>query len=222
MLLAALLAAPAAAAAQDYSGSAGWDAGILSVGRLNAGAGQVAGAGGTQLPADAIEPGLTWVFGAHYDQWYGRGMVGFRLGGAFTQHRLEWERGERSFNIYMADATLLLRPIPPTPGGAFSITLGAGIGGVRYALGEGPPTVHPDADAVYLGDERFQLAGVGSVAVDVGSPWFWDHSPVFVRIKASDHMALSSPFERTDGADFDAVHNLRLSVGIHAGVGSLF
>ncbi len=221
LALFALAAAPAAA--QNYRASVGWHGGALWIGSLNSGA-EAIGGGEEGTPAVDIEPGVSWVAGVQYDRWYGSGILGLRLNGGFGQHQMEWSNGERDINVWLADASVVLRPMRPSRAGASVLPwVSLGVGGVRYGFGEGGATDFAEANATYTGSNQFQLAAVGGVGFDVATPWTFDYSPIFVRLQGSDHMAFESGLvETSTGDEFDSVHNVRVSLGLYTGVGTLF
>jgi hypothetical protein len=217
-LAALLAAAPLHAQVVDYRGSAGWYAGALRVGALNPGAGEVT-VDGERRRAAAIEPGWGWVAGVQAEHWYGAGFAGYRVHGAFGRQSVPWADRHREVNVWLGDVALVLRPLGA--GAAVAPFLAAGAGGILFGLGTGDPIFHPAADARYDGRQRVRWGAVLGGGVDVVSPWTFDHAPVVFRLEAADHWLFQGPFTRLDGGALGAVHNLRLSVGLHAGIGTI-
>lgn len=219
LLLAAV--APEKAAAQDYRSSVGWNAGALWVSSLNAGATLGAGEGGLS-PARQAEPGIGWMTGIQFDHWLWDGTFGIRLGGGYARHNLGWSNGEREIGTWTGEAGVLARISRPAPDQVYIPFVALGLAGVRYGLGKGPLTSFPAASAYHSGDQQFNLAGSAAVGIDVISPLSWDDSPIVLRIEAADQVAPRSPFRSLDtGKRFQFVHNARLTIGLHAGLGSL-
>ena len=165
--------------AQDYQWSAGWSAGVLKTTSLNDGA-----SGGVDLA-----PGATWSIGLHVDRWVGSGRLGVRFQTSVSDQDVDWTQGTRSISMYGADVGVMLRPMAPSPDRAVSLFFSAGVGLVRWGLGDGPTTSFTSASASYLGDEGFQLMGVGGLGFDIKTPWTWDNAPLMVRLEATNTIA---------------------------------
>lgn len=200
--------------AQDYQWSAGWSAGVLKTTSLNSGA-----SGGESVD---LEPGATWSVGFHIDRWMGSGRLGLRFRTSVSDQNVDWSQGVRSISIYGGDVGLMLRPVAPSPDRSVSFFVSAGVGLMRWGLGDGPTTSFTSAGASYLGDEGFQVTGVGGLGVDIKTPWSWDEGPLMIRLEGRDEVH-RSPLDPLDagGSDFGVVHNIRISVGLHTGVGFL-
>lgn len=211
--------APELALAQDYRSSVGWNAGALWVSSLNAGA--TGGEGQTYVRQAA--PGLGWMTGIQFDHWLWNGGLGIRLGGGYSRHALGWSNGEREIGTWTGEAGVLARIFAPEPDQVFLPFIALGVAGVRYGLGKGPLTTFPAADAYHSGEVRFNLAGSAALGLDIISPLIWDESPIVLRIEAADQLAPRSPFRSLEtGKRFQLVHNARLTIGLHAGLGSLW
>lgn len=206
-----LVLAPGAGEAQNYRGSVGWSLGGQWTSELNPGVEE----------AEAIDPGLGAFGSLFYDHWWTQAF-GFRGEGTYAWSQVPWTTGDRDVYSWSLSGQLVLR-LTGAPGeerAAYPF-LAAGIGGLQHRLGEGSATVFEEAGAVYAGDEKFRLIGVGSVGVDVPLPWNWSEGPMLLRLQASDQMLFNSPLEPlSDDLDgFDPVHVLQLSVGLHTGIG---
>jgi hypothetical protein len=209
------------AAAQDYRSSVGWNAGALWVSSLNAGAALAAEEGG-EARARQAEPGLGWVTGIQFDHWLWNGVLGVRVGGGYARHGLGWSNGAREIGTWTGEAGILARIFVPEPDQVFSPFVALGVAGVRYGLGKGPLTTFPAADAYHSGEHTINLAGSAGLGLDIVSPWGWDESPIVLRIEAADQVAPRSPFRSLEtGKRFQFVHNARLTIGLHAGLGNL-
>lgn len=206
-------AAAAPAEAQDYAGSVGWSVGAVTTTALN---------DGTDAELQ-LEPGLAPTLGLYADRWWGRGLVGTRVQLSGATQEIDWQQGPRDIAVYTADLSLLLRLGAPSPGRSVLPYVGAGIGGVWWLLGNGPTTTFPDAGAAYSGEESFKLAVVGSAGIDFVTPLRWDTDSVIVRLEARDAVQFRSPLEPlgTDVEDFGTIHNIRISIGFHTGIGRL-
>lgn len=213
-LTAALIAAPAPAAAQqDYAWAAGFYGGGMWFSALNDGGG----------PGTALELDPGWVAGVQGEHWFSAlgGHVGMRVNGEFTQRPLPLAEETRDIGIWMLDAELMLRLLPPTRSTRFNVFLSAGGGWVGYRLGDGPPRRFVDANAEYAGEQSPQWAAVGGLGFDIITGSWWDQQPVGVRVEALDHMVFESPFEPIDGDSFSPIHHVRLAIGLFSGFGVL-
>lgn len=220
-LLLLALVAPRQGAAQDYRSSVGWNTGALWVTALNAGATRVTPEGG-ESGALAAEPGPGWTTGIQFDHWLWNGALGVRVGGAYARHGLDWTNGTRAIGSWIGEAGVLVRIFVPEPEHTYIPFVALGAAGVRYGLGEGPLTTFPDADAYHPGDRTIGFAAAAGMGLDVVTPWGWDESPIILRIEAADQVAPRSPLRSIEtGKRFHFVHNARLTVGLHAGLGSL-
>ncbi len=205
------------AAGQDYKSSVGWNAGVLYTTAMNDGA---TASGGEAVE---IKPEMTWTIGLHYDYWLWSGFLGVRIHGAWAQQDVTWIQGTREVYVYTADLDLMLRPLRPTSTRSVSPYLALGVGGIRWKLGDGPATSYPPAGAVYPGEEKFELIGVGGVGIDFVTPWSWGENPLVIRLDGRDQVQIASPFEPTDPADdeFGLIHNFQVTLGLHTGIGWL-
>ncbi|MGH7575056.1 MAG: hypothetical protein ACREM1_08010 [Longimicrobiales bacterium] len=213
-LAAALAAAPESGAAQqDYAWAAGFYGGGMWFSPLND--------GGNAPAALELDPG--WVAGVQGEHWFSQlgGHVGMRVNGEMTRRPLPLPGETRDIGVWMLDAGLMVRLLPPTQSTRFNVFLSAGGGVVRYRLGDGPPRTFVDANARYAGDEAARWAAVGGVGFDIITGSWWDEQPVGVRVEAVDHMVFDSPFDPLDGETFSPIHNVRLAVGLLSGFGVL-
>lgn len=211
LVLCLLLMMPGAGEAQDYRGSVGWTLGAQWTSGLNAGV----------EDAEAIEPGLGALGSLFYDHWWTQAF-GFRGEGTYAWNQVPWTTGDRDVYSWSVSGQLVLRLAgAPGEGRAAYPFLAAGVGGLQHRLGDGPAAVFDEGAAVYAGDEKLRLIGVGSVGVDVPLPWNWSEGPMLLRLQASDQMLFNSPLEplSDDLDEFDPVHVFQLSVGLHTGVG---
>lgn len=215
------LAAPRPVAGQDYRSSVGWNAGALWVTALNAGAARSTPEGG-EPSALEVAPGPGWTTGIQFDHWLWNGVFGVRAGGAYARHDLDWSNGTRAIGSWIGEADLLVRIFVPEPEHTYIPFVALGAAGVRYGLGEGPLTTFPDADASHPGNRVISFAASAGMGLDVVTRWGWDESPIILRVEAADQVAPRSPLRSAEtGKRFHFVHNARLTVGLHAGLGSL-
>lgn len=205
------------AAAQDYRYAASYNAGAIWFSPLNPSAPSVEGT----APGD-IELGLGWVIGLQAEKWFGSGRVGARLNGALTERPLTLPgRPDRDIGVWLLDADLLLRLAPATPNRMVSPFISAGVGVIRYKLGEGSLQSYPDAGAVYDGNDDPRLMGTAGLGFDILTALEWDRQPVGFRLEVVDHVAIDSPFHEIGGDRFGLVHNVRVVLGVFSGFGVL-
>lgn len=217
LLLLTLMALSAwPAEAQVYKSSVGWNAGALITTSLNEGA-----AGGSGFVE--LKPDPTWTIGAYYDRWYFGGQIGLRGHGSLARHVLPWNQGDREIYMYAGDLSLMLRPLRPTLERTVAPFLSGGVGFQHWGLGDGPVTSFAPAEATYPGDEKFYLMAVGGLGFDIVTPINWGEGPLVVRLEGRDQIQIKSPFEPLDAeqSDFSLIHNIRVSIGFHTGVGLL-
>jgi hypothetical protein len=207
--------------AQDYRSSVGWNAGAIWVSALNAGAELPGGEGGGG-PARKTEPGVGWTTGLQVDHWLWNGVLGLRAGGGYARHLFEWSNGKREIGTWTGEAGVLARIFVPEAENVFIPYVALGVAGVHYGFGKGPATTFPEAAAYHPGKRSIALAGSAGLGLDIISPWGWDESPIILRLEAADQVAPRSPFRSIESAKrFQYVHNARLTIGLHAGLGSL-
>jgi hypothetical protein len=204
------------ALAQGHKSAVGWTAGVLTSTSLNDGAGS--GDGSVD-----IKPDLTWTVGMHYDHWLGGGNVGIRVNGALAKQTLPWTQGDRDIYVYMADLSLMLRPVSPAPNRSVLPYISGGVGLVRRNLGDGPTTIFTPAGASYGGEDLPEFAPAVGVGIDIITPWRWGEGPLVLRLEGRNWIQLSSHFEpaNPDDADFGMVHNAAVFIGVHTGMGLL-
>jgi len=201
-----LAVAAAPAAAQDHTTAAGYGGGFVTFGALNP------GAAGAELMMDA-----GWVVTAFGETWHSaRGRVGARLNGAFTQRPLQVAGEAREINTWMADASLMLRLLPPRAGSGVAPFLSAGGGLIHYGLGTGAPVTYAEQGVVYRGDDQLQWTAVGGVGIDVVPGGFrLGGTPLGLRIEVADHVTLRSPFRGLeDDANLGPIHNIRFGASL--------
>ncbi|CAN5783430.1 hypothetical protein BH23GEM11_BH23GEM11_08630 [soil metagenome] len=203
------LVVPEAAEAQFHRYAAGFTAGGSHVTVLNP------DAPGNAL---ALEPGAGAMFGLHADRWYGStGRLGLRYQAAYQQPTFDWQPGERRISALSGDVSAMLRPIAPGADNRVLPYLTAGAGGMWYDLGTGDSTSFNQAAAFHDGGSRLIPVVLLAAGLDVGIPWHWGSSPVWVRAEIADHVALNSPIRKlSDRARYGAVHHYRFSVGLHS------
>jgi hypothetical protein len=200
-----LLLAAAPAAAQQYNTAAGYGAGAISFGAFNP------GTGAAEL---ALQSG--WVVNLFGEGYGGRGHTGLRGNVAFTQRPLEFAGDTRNISTWIADAGVVLRPLPLAETGTVSpfVTVGGGI--VSYGLGRtGRPVVIGESDVFYPGDDERQWMATAGAGIDIlpGGIRFAG-TPLGLRLDVSDYVVLRSPFETFDGERPGPIHNLRFGISL--------
>jgi hypothetical protein len=209
---AALLAMAAAPVlAQDHSTAAGYGGGFVNFGALNP------DAGAEELLMDA-----GWIMTAFGETWHvAGGRMGARLNGAWTQRPLDLGGDDiRDINTWMLDASLLLRLLPPRPGGGVAPFLRAGGGLIHYGLGTGPPQFYTEQGVVYSGDDQMQWTAVFGGGIDIVPGGLRiGGTPLGLRVEVADHVVFRSPFRGIDDdARLGPIHNLRFGASL-IGVG---
>jgi hypothetical protein len=199
------LVAAAPAAAQRYDVAAGYGIGAINFGAFNPGAGA----------ADlALDPG--WIVNLFGEGYAGGGHTGLRANVAFTKRPLAFAGDTRNISTWIADAGVVLRPIPLLETGTVSPFLALGGGVISYALGRtGRPVVIGEANVFYPGDAEQQWMATVGAGVDVLPPGArFAGNPLGIRLEVADHVALRSPFETLDGGRLGPIHNLRFGVSL--------
>ena len=97
--------------------------------------------------------------------------------------------------------------------------LTAGLGAVIYNLAGDDDFVFPQANSIWPGDEQTEFAGVFGIGADIIPS---RSTPIAIRLEVVDHLVFDSPVDPIIGDDFDAVHNVRGTVGVHALLGRVF
>lgn len=202
-----LLAAPLTA--QDHAGSIGYGGGGIWFSDFNAGGDRV------RL---ALETG--WVVNAHFEEWFGSRRVGLRLNGAFSQRALDGSEPVDAVDMWLGGGDVMLRLLSARPSRTFSPFVALGGGMVRYNLGSA---------ALRFIEEGAVSTGGAHLSATVSAGFGFDLFPQFslfgtrsgIRIEAIDHLALNSPFRTPDGAEFDPVHNVRVSLSLLGLIGAI-
>lgn len=212
-ILALLTVASAPAAAQTHSSAIGFNAGPVLYSSFNSGATEV---------AQDLKPDLGFVGSVQYDWYVARGVLGFRLGGHYQRLELDWTNGTREIYAYAGDFDLLLRPVRPKETTRVIPYLSLGVGLTQYRLGSGLPTSYEAGAALYDGDESPEFSVLGGIGFDIVTGWGWDEGAFLIRLEAQDNYVTASPFvPTTGGGDFNGVHNIRITLGLHNSMGVL-
>jgi uncharacterized protein (DUF779 family) len=150
-------------------------------------------------------------------------------------------------NTWFIDGDLMFRILKPKRDRTFAPFLSVGAGVVIYNPAGSSPVVIPPANAV-LGDADVIsididddgdiddidiIGGDGnsetvfatpiSLGVDILPGWSLGSVGLGIRLEVADHIAWDSPADPLIGDDdFDAVHNVRFTAGIHGLFGRLF
>lgn len=209
--LVGLVMSAAPASAQNYSSTASYNAGAILFGKWN----------GTGSGRFALQPSAGWVVGLQAEKWLGSGQLGLRFDGAYTKRPLSLPEGrDRNLAIGLGDIGLVLRLLPVSAKPAVTPYLSVGGGFVYYGLGAGAPILFPTANARYEGGNHLEPAAAGAFGFDIPTGLHWDEDDVGIRLEVGDHVT-RSPLKPISGSDFGLVHNMRVVLGIFAGVGSL-
>lgn len=217
--LALAAALPAGAAAQDHRNGAGFYAGGVYYTQLNPSPGTINGLSARDLTLDP-----SWLIGLQFEQWWGSGRVGGRLNAALTESGLEVPgRSPRDIGFWLADASFLLRFLSAQPDRSVAPFISAGVGVVKYKLGDGDVLQYTPSGAVFDGDDKARFAVNGGIGFDIRTGWSWDGDPIWVRLEGSDNIALNSPLYELEGGDrYGLVHNVRVTLGVYTGFGVLW
>src|SRR5690606_2069886 len=147
-------------------------------------------------------------------------------------------------NVWFADGDLMFRILRPERNRTFAPYLTLGAGAVIYNPAGSAPIIIPPANAI-IGDaslvdidddDDFDIFEVGSgnsetecalvfgIGTDILPSGFRLGSlPLGLRLELVDHYTFDSPAKPIFGNDdFDGVHNVRLTAGLHALFGRLF
>jgi hypothetical protein len=213
----AALIVPATIDAQDHRFGAGYHAGAVWFSPLNPDAQQV---GGETVSDIELAPG--WVAGLQFENWFGSGRAGGRIGAAFTTRNLSIPgEADRDVDVWMLDAAFMLRLLGPHRLNVVAPYIVGGAGLVGYGLRSDVET-HIPAGAVYDGDNDARFAPMGGIGFDILTGWRWDDEPIGIRIEATDHVMLESPFRDIETGDrLGMIHNIRVTLGLFTGFGVL-
>ena len=125
-------------------------------------------------------------------------------------------------NTWFFDGNLMIRLLRPERDRTWAPFVNLGAGVVHYNPAGEPDVVIPAANAVF-NNPATRFAGVVGLGTDILPGWRMGRTPLFMRLEVADHIAFDSPADRLIGGDdYDAVHNVRLTLGLHAGFGELF
>ena len=146
-------------------------------------------------------------------------------------------------NVWFIDGDLMFRLLRPERNRTFAPYLTLGAGAVIYNPAGSRPVIIPPANAI-IGDASlvdidddgdFDLFEVGSgnsetefalvfgIGTDILPAGFRiGRLPLGLRLELVDHYTFDSPAQPIIGDDFDGVHNVRLTAGVHALFGRLF
>ncbi|HLU24218.1 MAG TPA: outer membrane beta-barrel protein [Longimicrobiales bacterium] len=181
-----------------------------------------------------------WIVGAQGDLYFGNGRLGARLNFGYTERPIDvdgiiltvFDENDDFFdefifddlevgavNTWFGDVNLMLRLLTPRADRQFVPYLTAGLGAVIYNLAGDDDFVFPQANSIWPGDDKTKFAGVFGIGADIIPS---RRAPVAIRLEVVDHVAFDSPVEPIFGDDYDAVHNVRGTVGVHALFGRVF
>ncbi len=201
--------------AQDHRFGAGYNVGAIWFTPLNPQPGQTL-AGGS---ASDIQIETGWVIGLQFEQWFGGGRVGARVGGALTQLPLTApDTTGRDAGLWLIDASVLLRFLPARPTTTVNAYIGAGVGIVQYQFGTRGIVVFDSANALYNGDTTPRVGATASFGFDIMTGLRWHDSPIGIRLEATDLYTRDSPMRRLSAPEqYGSVHNVRVTLGVFTG-----
>lgn len=173
-------------------------------------------------------------------------------GEAFEETSLFATRFGRDFetgavNTWLGDIDLMIRFAAPERDRVWAPFLSVGAGVAHYDPAGDAGFVFPSANARFGfdgtdddgvddgdGNAETQFAGVVGIGTDFLPGWRLGGMSLGLRLELADHIAFDSPadpilametdpfFEEDEESDFDAVHNVRLTLGVHTLWGRLF
>jgi hypothetical protein len=199
-----LLAAPAAA--QRFNTAAGYGGGFMHFGAFNPDADEA-----SEL---ALKNG--WVVNLFGEGLSNGGHAGLKVNAAFTRRPLDFAGDKRNISTWMADASVVLRPMALRPDRAVSPWVSAGGGFINYGLGrKGRIVVVPGANVLYPGDDESQWTVVGGAGLDfvLGRTRLWG-TPLGLRLEVADHIVPRSPFRSLDDKELGPIHNVRFGASL--------
>lgn len=217
VIVSAVLALGVAGASSSLAGqvAAGWTAGAGSFSELSPD-------GGAPV---ALSPTTVPVLGLHFDRWFGASeRVAFRVAGAWQAPEFEWVQGDRIIDVVSGDVSILIRAVTPQSEDGLSVLpyLVAGVGGIWYDLGDGDPAGFAAAGSFHDGRRHISPVVVYGAGFDLGLPFRWLGNPMRLRIEGADHFALESPLLNLTTSEREgAVHNYRITLGLHSLLGRL-
>lgn len=202
----ALTLAAVPAAAQRFNTAAGYGGGYVHFGSFNPDVGDA-----SKL---ALESG--WIVNVFGEGLSGGGHAGLKVNAAFTRRPLEFAGERRDISAWMADASVVLRPVALAPNRPVSPWVSAGGGFIDYGLGRSKRlVVFPEAKVQYRGDEESQWTVVGGAGFDfvLGRTRLWG-TPLGLRLEVADHIVPRSPFRTFDDERVGPIHNVRFGASL--------
>lgn len=201
-----LLLAAAPAAAQRYNTAAGYGGGYIDFGKFNPDSDEAQEIG--------LESG--WIINVFGEGMHYGGHLGLRGNVGFTRRPLEFAGDRRDISTWMADASIVLRPVAMTPTRVVSPFVSVGGGLISYGLGRHRRVVViPEANVQYRGDNEAQWTAVGGAGIDFALPRtrVWG-TPIGLRFEVADQIVPRSPFRSLDGEHLGPIHNVRFSASL--------
>jgi hypothetical protein len=218
--LAAVLAAactafiPSSAAAQNYDTSVGWGGGYVQYAPFIE--------SGEDSPVD-IGFGGTWIAGLQAEGWELGGWLGVRLGGFYSHGTVTLPNRDIAADAWNLETTALVRIVPPAEHRSMTAYLIGGGGVTWFGLGDGDDEVLIEgSNVVYDPGETRQLAVLAGGGIEVLTGIRVTDGQIGVRLEGVDQMVLDHPFRPLGGSDPGMMHNIRATITLFAGVGTLF
>lgn len=177
-----------------------------------------------------------WIAGTQLEYWFGNGRFGIRANGSYTERpfKVEGDGFDEEFgdvNTWLVDGDILIRLLRPERDRVFAPFLSLGAGVAIYNPAGSGTIVVPESNAIWGdgglldpdgGNSETVFATPFGLGVDILPRWSLGGVALGFRVEIVDHLAWESPAAPIFGDDFDAVHNVRLTGGVHALFGRLF
>ncbi|HSK18047.1 MAG TPA: hypothetical protein VK912_02830 [Longimicrobiales bacterium] len=205
---------PAEAAAQDYDTSVGWGGGYVQYAPFIE--------SGEDSPVD-IGFGGTWIAGLQAEGWDLGGWLGVRLGGSYSHGTITLPNRNIAADAWNLETTALVRIVPPAVHRSMTAYLIGGGGVTWFGFGEGDEEVLIEGSNVaYNPEDTRQLTVLGGAGIEMLTGIRVTDGQLGLRLEGVDQLILDHPFRPLDGSDPGSMHNIRATLTLFAGVGSLF
>lgn len=215
LLMAVMLLAPSPASAQDYDTSVAWGGGLIQFAPW-------VDAGGASPRDLGLGSGMTAVL--HGETWHFNRWVGARLGGFYSRGTVEYPTANKNANAWGAEASGLVRVMPPAAERMVTAYLIGGGGLTWFTLGEGPHVapIAGTSTVIYSPDWRRLWTAHGGAGVEIMSGMRAFDGQLGVRIEAANMVTFNAPLRVEGATSPDPAHNLRVFVTLFSGVPRLF
>lgn len=178
-----------------------------------------------------------WIAGTQLEYWFGNGRFGIRANGSYTERPFDvdgngFDEEFGDVNTWLIDGDVMIRLLRPERDRVFAPFLSLGAGVAIYNPAGNGAIVIPESnafwdDGVFNGDDggnsETVFATPFGLGLDILPRWNLGGVGLGVRLEVVDHIAWDSPADPIFGDDdFDPVHNVRFTAGVHALFGRLF